>query len=287
MAASRRFKQAVKRFPKMAAMAGALTLAACGPDRPTAPAPAPPPPASAGYIQPPAVDVATVAAGQVALSGVAAPGARVRLANPEGAASVATADAKGRWSLTLPGSGQARIFGLSMMAQERQVQGQGYLLLTPAGRGVLLRAGAGAVVLGATEPARITALDFDGEGGAIVSGTAPANGAVSVTAGGRAAATGKADPSGRYAIAINQPLDPGAQRIVVKGDGFTAAAGLEIGLLVDDVVEVRQVVRATIGPTLLEAAGPTRPLTVGVTPDLLAVLNIEALLADPRLIVQA
>lgn len=68
---------------------------------------------------------------------------------------------------------------------------------------------------------------------------------------------------------------------------LAAASGLEVGLLVDDVLEVQQVLRAAIGPPLAEATGPTRTLMVGVTPDLLAVLNIEALLADSRLVVQA
>jgi len=217
-------------------MAAALTLplvlAACGPDHPSAPSSAPSPApaqsAVAGYIQPPGVTAAAVADGQVALSGVAAPGARVRLATPEGAARFATADASGRWSLTAPVASQTRIFGLSMNVQGRQVQGQGYVLLTRAGRCVLLRAGSGAVVLGAAGPARITALDFDAEGGAMVSGLAPANKALSARGGGRAAASGRADPTGRFSIALNQPLDPGPQRIVVTGDGFSVAAGLEV-----------------------------------------------------------
>lgn len=70
---------------------------------------------------------------------------------------------------------------------------------------------------------------------------------------------------------------------------LVAAHGLDtcVGLLVDDVPEVRQVLRSEIGASLIEAAGPTQPLTQGVTSDLLAVLNIEALLADARLALQA
>ena len=68
---------------------------------------------------------------------------------------------------------------------------------------------------------------------------------------------------------------------------LVAAHGLEIGLLVDDVPEVRQVLRSEIGASLVEATGPARPLIQGVTSDLLAVLNIETLLADARLTVQA
>lgn len=75
-----------------------------------------------------------------------------------------------------------------------------------------------------------------------------------------------------------------AQKVVL-----VAAHGLDVcaGLLVDDVPEVRQVLRREIGASLVEAAGPARSLTQGVTPDLLAVLDIEALLADARLTVQA
>lgn len=66
-----------------------------------------------------------------------------------------------------------------------------------------------------------------------------------------------------------------------------AIAGLEIGLLADDVSEVRQVLKSEIGPALLEPAGPARRPISGMMPDLLAVLDLDALLADPRLQVQA
>jgi purine-binding chemotaxis protein CheW len=68
---------------------------------------------------------------------------------------------------------------------------------------------------------------------------------------------------------------------------LVAALGMEIGLLADDVLEVRQVLKAEIGPALIEPTGPARVLTMGVTSDLLSVLNLEALLGDPRLIVQS
>ncbi len=64
------------------------------------------------------------------------------------------------------------------------------------------------------------------------------------------------------------------------------AAGLEVGLLVDDVPQVRQVTRAEIGPPLSEGSGAVRQIVTGVTPDLLSLLDLEALLADPRLVVQ-
>lgn len=67
---------------------------------------------------------------------------------------------------------------------------------------------------------------------------------------------------------------------------LAVAKGLEIGLLADDVPEVRQVLRSEIGTPLVEMIGPVRTFTMGVTADLLTVLNIEALLTDARLTVQ-
>jgi purine-binding chemotaxis protein CheW len=68
---------------------------------------------------------------------------------------------------------------------------------------------------------------------------------------------------------------------------LVAAHGVEVGLLADDVPEVRQVLRSDIGAPLVEAVGPARALMTGVTSDLLTVLNVEALLTDARLTVQA
>jgi purine-binding chemotaxis protein CheW len=64
------------------------------------------------------------------------------------------------------------------------------------------------------------------------------------------------------------------------------AAGLEVGLLVNDVPQVRQVTRAEIGPPLSDTGGTKRQIVTGVTPDLLSLLDLEALLSDPRLVVQ-
>jgi purine-binding chemotaxis protein CheW len=70
---------------------------------------------------------------------------------------------------------------------------------------------------------------------------------------------------------------------------LASAAGLSVALWVDGVPEVRQVPLAEIGPHLSEAlegqAGPAGQH--GLTPDLLAVLDLEALLADARLVVEA
>ncbi len=85
----------------------------------------------------------------------------------------------------------------------------------------------------------------------------------------------------------SQPAGKAEERTRLAGQVvLVAASGLEIGLRVDDVPEVRQVPRSDIGPSLVEAAGAVRVYTLGVTSDLLAVLDIAALLADPRLVVQ-
>lgn len=93
---------------------------------------------------------------------------------------------------------------------------------------------------------------------------------------------------------LGLPARPTAAKATSDGDAraagkvvLVAAHGLEIGLLVDDVPQVRQVLCSEIGASLVEATGPARSLTTGVTPDLLAALDIEALLADARLTVQA
>lgn len=68
---------------------------------------------------------------------------------------------------------------------------------------------------------------------------------------------------------------------------LVTAAGLSVALWVDDVPEVRKVPAATLGPSLAEASATARVTSVrGVTPDLLALIDLAALLADARLVVQ-
>jgi purine-binding chemotaxis protein CheW len=79
-----------------------------------------------------------------------------------------------------------------------------------------------------------------------------------------------------------QPPTPNATSRIV----LVNAGGLEVGLLADDVSEVRRVAASQIGPSLAESAGTSQPVIVGVTPDLLSVLDLEALLRDPQLAVK-
>lgn len=63
-------------------------------------------------------------------------------------------------------------------------------------------------------------------------------------------------------------------------------AGISVALKVDDVPEVRVVPVANIGPSLVEASSERPDLQIGLTADLLAVLDVAALLSDPSLVIQ-
>lgn len=222
-------------------------LAGCGEGTPPVivPGTAPQAPPEAAYVTPPAVTAARVQGSSLLLSGTAPAGARVRLATPAGEAIFANADPKGVWRVTLPASPEARIYGISAASGPRTAQGEGYLLLTPQGEPVLLRAGAGALRIGPRGQNGLDAVDFDREGGAVVSGRAPAGAALSVHIDGRQTADGRADSAGRYAIALTQPLPPGAHQVDVFGDAT------ENSVTVD----------ATSAPPL--ASGPFRAVQVG------------------------
>jgi hypothetical protein len=211
---------------QITALAATIGLAGCGapparqPDGRTAPS-------DTGYLTPPSVAAVTRQGDALLIAGQAPPGAAVRLAAPGGSVNVAKADGHGRWSLSLAAGVEPRIFGLSMIADGRQVQAEGYVLTTPGGAAALLRAGAGAVRLDPQPTAKVGAIDFDRDGEAVISGTAPANAALSVQIDGRQTADARADGSGRYSVNLPQ-LSPGAHRFEVLGDGFDSAVTVQV-----------------------------------------------------------
>ncbi|HEX3699182.1 MAG TPA: hypothetical protein VHV27_00765 [Phenylobacterium sp.] len=218
-------------FPKTAGLMALAALAALGgcerrPDRSRAAAPAALEQAS--YAAPPSVSLVRLEGGGVRLSGQAPPGAQVRLGTPEGAAATAQADAAGRWSLGLPPAAQTRIFGLSANVAGRQVQGQGYVVLTAKGPAAQLRAGAGALRLDPRPTPSLGALDFDRAGAAIVSGRAPAGSVVFLSLDGRQVDESRADAAGAYAIALSRPIARGAHTLQASGDGFANTAMVEL-----------------------------------------------------------
>lgn len=199
-----------------------VALAGCGRSarwRARPAAPAPDAKAEAAYLAPPQVLAGARAGAGIVVNGSAAPGARVRLGTPAGQAHLADADAKGGWRLQLPDGPDVQIYGLSMILAGRTVQSEGYVAVLPSGRVVRLRAGAGALVLGSSgDRLRITAVDFDRDGGAMVSGLAKPGANLMLRIGG-VDSPGVAGPDGRFSIAAKQPMPPGPQQVLVGGDG--------------------------------------------------------------------
>jgi purine-binding chemotaxis protein CheW len=61
--------------------------------------------------------------------------------------------------------------------------------------------------------------------------------------------------------------------------------GISVGLLVDEVPEIRAVKVSEIGPPLAEGSSKAEVVR-GVTPDMLSILDLEALLSDPALVIE-
>jgi len=217
-------------FPKTARLLtglAALALSACGrapPRGPDAPADNP----ANDYAAPPAVERVRNDSAGLVLSGTAAPGAPVRLGSPTGQSVMVRADAAGRWALRLPTAAEPRIFGLSETVGPRQAQAQGYVLLTPQGPAALLRAGAGAIRLDARRGPALGAIDFDAEGGTVVSGVAAADTAVFVRVDGHQPVEGRTDARGRYSVALSQPIARGPHTVDVNGDDFANTAQVSL-----------------------------------------------------------
>jgi hypothetical protein len=154
------------------------------------------------------------------LTGRATPNVKVRLASPAGAAMFAQSDRAGRWRLLLPAAQEVRLFGLSAPGQGRAVQAEGYIAITPSGLTAQLRAGSGALVLGAQKATpTILAVDFDHKGGAVISGDAPASGPAMIDVDGSVRNPARVDAEGRFMLALNEPLRPGDHVVTVTAAG--------------------------------------------------------------------
>jgi hypothetical protein len=201
-----------------------LWLAACGPapqDGRHGERTGARPVAEQGYAAPPAVTGAQrVAGGRVLLTGRAAPAVKVRLASPAGAAIFALSDHAGGWRLLLPAAQDVRLFGLSAPGQGRPIQAEGYIAVTPGGLAAQLRAGSGAVVLGAhPRGVSLLAADFDRKGVVALSGVAPPGAAVTIAVDTAARGTTRTGGGGRFMLALNEPLPPGVHRLSLTGAG--------------------------------------------------------------------
>jgi hypothetical protein len=189
-------------------------------------------PEAPGYLAPPMPDAIQPSGAGWRLSGTAPPGARLRLATPQGEALAATADAQGRWSVVLAPNAEPRIFGLSANDGGRQVQSEGYVLVGPQGQAAVLRSGAGAKRIDRPKAPGLRALDFDQGGGLEISAAAGPGATLIVELDGRQVAEGKTDADGRYVVvrspANSTRVPPGAHRVQVSGDGVRDAVSFQI-----------------------------------------------------------
>jgi len=225
------FKSSVKAGPFIG-LAAALLLAACG-GKPAAnqktPAPGSETAAEAGYLEPPRLLAAKLAGAGVRLEGSAVPHSRLRIASPAGDAVFAQADAQGRWVATVKPAQAVNLYGVSMKDGERMAQAEGYLLVAADGQAAQLRGGAGAVVLAAGSKApRILAVDYDRDGGAVVSGTAAPGGELTLRVDRASRGETKADKQGRFIIPLTEPLKPGSHAFEVVGAGASDARQIEV-----------------------------------------------------------
>lgn len=201
-----------------------------------------------GGLTPPAFDIARISRDGVGvLAGRAMPGSRVRvLADGSPWASV-RADARGEWALILDKPLKA---GLSALALETRVDGEilpspNTLVIMRPDRGdtgkagvtdfatgpdvlavLTPRAGAQAsrvlqkpdephATSGATLP-RVETVEFDTSGRGVVTGRAPASHRVAVRLNGEMVAQLRADAQGRWMLALDSKLSPGAHRLEVE-----------------------------------------------------------------------
>jgi hypothetical protein len=219
--------------PSLAALSALLLLAGCN-GKPLAAAGAEPAASEdPGDLTPPMPDAVRATANGWSLSGTAPAGARVRLATPQGEMLNAAADAQGRWTIALGPVADARIFGLSATAKGRQIQSEGYVLVTAKGQAAVLRAGAGARRIDPARGPGLRAIDFDRGGGLEISAAAAPGATVIVKLDGRQAAEGRADASGRYdaslpAAGSQTRILPGAHQAQVFGDGFSDGVGFQV-----------------------------------------------------------
>lgn len=174
----------------------------------------------AAYLAPPKVVTAAVQGSGVTISGSATTGASVRLGSPTGEAISVEADASGLWRAVLPSAPQPRLFGLSMTREGRTVQAEGYVLVTPEGMVALLKAGGGSEPLaGPSDSLRILAIDYDQEGGAVISGVGRPGAGFGVRVDRVTQAEGKVDAQGRFSFSLTQPLAHGEHAVQVAGEG--------------------------------------------------------------------
>jgi purine-binding chemotaxis protein CheW len=78
---------------------------------------------------------------------------------------------------------------------------------------------------------------------------------------------------------------PASEGVASPKVALVTRNGMSVGLLVDEVPEIRPVKVSEIGPPVADGSSKAEVVR-GVTPDMLSVLDLEALLSDPALVIE-
>ena len=198
-------KIAPSRLLRLARPAGlALVLAACSPGHPEK---AEDPDAymhAQGYASAPQItSVAAGAAGMIAITGKALPGARVRIQYDGGHNAGITADSRGGYRADLPLPAQGALYDISTEDSGRQMPAEGRLFVpssAPA-KAVILRAGLPGRMLG-DETESLAVMDFDGGGALVLSGKVAPKTEVTLDVDNQGTASVVSDARGGYYLQV-------------------------------------------------------------------------------------
>ena len=178
-------------------------------------------PKASDYVESPTVLSAVRGpGGALTLAGRAAADSIVRLSTPEGQSWGMTAGSNGDWSFSVPVAGQPRMLSLTAESGGRAVHADGVLIVLPrpAIPLVVARVGYGAIAINRrVDRPVIVALDYDGGGGAIVSGLARPGASIKLMFDNTLEGEARADKNGLFAApAVKHPLSPGDHLVRIE-----------------------------------------------------------------------
>ena len=178
-------------------------------------------PRASDYFEAPTIRGAVRGPGGVlTLNGRAGADSIVRLSSPEGQSWGMTASPTGDWSFVVSVGDQPRMLALTAETGGRAVHSDGALIILPrpAIPAVVSRAGYGATAVARQiDRPVIVSVDYDGGGGAIVSGLAHPGSSVKLLLDGTVEGEGRADTTGHFsAPAVKHPLSPGDHVIRIE-----------------------------------------------------------------------
>lgn len=126
-----------------------------------------------------------------------------------------------------------QVFGLSAALDNRTVQSDGYVLVTPSGQVALLRAGGASMRIDRPPGSGFRVIDFDRGGGLQVSAVVAPGATVILRLDGRQAAQGHADATGLYVADLptargSSDIATSLHHLQIYGDGFSDDVRLQL-----------------------------------------------------------